>query len=373
MIKRRYYIFPLVLLLAISCNNRLVEDLQDERTLLFSLDTKSLGTGEYTYRAALINLTSAAFMAEGTYCNTIIDHSLTVPYRDGKWLSPCKVDDNGLPLKADGTEASGLAQADMDRSYGLRYGERVQNGVYLVAASPAVAFSVDGSLRYYPWTPSSELSISDPAIVTHSGTFLSGQFIFNSEDELTLINRRARISIHIECGESDYAYIQRVRLINCVTSARWYLTTGFSAENVVHDGSYVLYDCNGSPLLIEKNTDHSYWASTAPVYLPPMNFSSNDFASCRPRIEVLMGNNTSNPTSALVTLSQDMDARKDYSFYLRVSKTNVSVSLAASDWETDDPVNSEDAGTPSDIGSFALTDSWTDNGVSSTDPWYDPS
>lgn len=363
-------IFPaLVALLALSCERRPLEypeTMEEPAPVKFGLVTKSLGAGEKTFRVALFNMSTKALLGQGTYCSTPIDHSATVT--DGQWLSPCRVDDNGGPLKTDGTEASGLAEADTDSKWGLRAG--TNGSCYLVAASPAKAMTRAGSQRYYAWTPSTELYVSEAVLVTLSGTWLGGQYVYESSSALELKDRRASIKVHIECGELSTAYIQSVTLLNCVTAARWDLVSGFSNANYT-TGSYPLFDYSsdnsGTVLRLDK-ADHDSWNSTLDVFLPAIDYSGSDYAAMRPQIQVLMGNDPAHPSSAVIDITEKVDPMMHYTYNLLVSKSDVVITLTAMSWDNGGEHASSDTEEPGKLGTVTIT-GWTDGGASNTDNW----
>lgn len=362
-------IFPaLVAFLALSCERRPLEypeTMEEPAPVKFGLVTKSLGAGEKTFRVALFNMSTKALLGQGTYCSTLIDHSATVT--DGRWLSPCRVDDNGGPLKADGTEASGLVEADTDGKWGLRYG--ANGSCCLVAASPAKAMTSASSQRYYAWTPSTELYVSEAVLVTLSGTWLGGQYVYKSSSALDLKDRRASITVHIECGELSTAYIQSVTLLNCVTSARWDLVSGFSNANYT-TGNYSLFDYSsdnaGTVLQLDK-ADHDIWNST-PVYIPSIDYSGSDYAAMRPQIQVLMGDDPAHPSSAIVDITEKADPMMHYTYNLLVSKSDVVITLTAMSWDNGGEHASSDTEEPGKLGTVTIT-GWTDGGASNTDNW----
>ena len=364
------FIFPaLVALLALSCERRPLEypeTMEEPAPVKFGLVTKSLGTGEKTFRVALFNMSTKALLGQGTYCSTLIDHSATVT--DGRWLSPCRVDNNGGPLKTDGTEASGLVEADTDSKWGLRAG--TNGSCYLVAASPAKAMTSAGSQRYYAWTPSTELYVSEAVPVTLSGTWLGGQYVYESSSALELKDRRASITVHIECGELSTAYIQSVTLLNCVTAASWDLVSGFSNANYTTD-SYTLFnytsDNGGNVLqLVKENNDE--WNSTLDVFLPSIDYSGSDYAAMRPQIQVLMGNDPAHPSSAIVDITEKADPMMHYTYNLYVSKSDVVITLTAMSWDNGGEHASSDTEEPGKLGTVTIT-GWTDGGASNTDDW----
>lgn len=369
---KKYLIILPVALLLLSCSKSRPEQSEDHPVLL-SLDTKSLGTGEKTFRVALFNLLNKAFLTEGTYCSDLITFAGTFPY--GRWLSPCRVDDDGLPLDSSGDEAVGLAQADKDSKYGLRYG--TNSGYYLVAASPAKAFTSDGSLRYYPWTAATatDIYVSAPVVSTLSGTWLDGEYVYASSTRgaLNLKNHSASIKIHIECDALSTAYIQRVTLLNCVTSARWYLTSGFSTTPEHYTtGSYTLFDysTNGEIMMLTKDPEVS-WTSSTEVFVPSIDYSDNTYSAMRPVIEVRMGNDTAHPAIALIDITEIVEPMKNYTYNLKVSKSQVYIYLSVASWDDGGTINSVDNEAPGLIGTVTV-DGWSDGGTNTADPLIDP-
>ena len=365
MIRSLRLILPLALLLPVfSCEREVCEEpSRDDALVLIRPGTKSPGTGEYTCRTALSDLSSEAFVAQGSYCSLPIDHSATVP--GGVWLSPCRVDAAGRPLKADGTVAESLSEADRDSAYGMR---GPGGSCYLVAVSPAAAFSADGTLRYLPWTPDTQIHISDPVPATLSGTWLDGEYVYTSSTALTLRDRRASLSIRIECGELAEAYIQRITLRNRITAGRWYLTSGFSTDHFTA-GDVVLYDCGGTPMhLLRSGGDD--WTSAA-LMIPAIDYHATAFAGLRPQVEILLGNDPAHPSRALVDITETVCPMTDYTYHLRVSKSHVVVTLTAGAWDDGGTMASDDSELPGVIGTVGV-DGWTANsGDTDTDDWND--
>ena len=356
---------PAALLLSfLSCERVFPECLPAEAaTVLFPLDTKSPGAGEYTCRAALFDLSTQALTAQGTYCSLPVDHQATVA--GGIWLSPCRVDAAGLPLREDGTPAAALDEADRDARYGLRG----SNGpAYLVAASPAAAFSPDGSLRYYSWEPDRELYVSDPVPVTLSGTWLDGEYVYASSTALVLRDRRAGLCVRIECGELAEAYIQRITLRNCTLAGRWYLTTGFSTAGHT-SGDVVLYDCGGAPMHLVR-ADGGSWTSARQT-IPAIDYQAAANAELRPQVEILLGDDSAHPSRALVDLTEPVSPMTDYTYCLRVSKSHVVVTLLTAAWDDGGTLSGDDSESPGVIGTVRV-DGWTTpEGAYVADAWND--
>ena len=357
------------MLFLLSCSKEQPEPAKDS-LVYFSLDTKSLGAGERTFRAALINI-SGMFRAQGTYCTQTINHESTLG-PGVIWLSPCRVDNNGGPLKSDGSEAAGLSEADKDSKYGLRL--YVSQGttafVYLVVSSPAKAYSGTAYTKYYPWNPSIEYSISDPVGVNFAGSWLEGEYVYTSlsKENLNLKNRRASLKVHVQCGALSDAYIQSISLLNAVNSARWNLLTGIdTSPSLYSTTTTVLYDCGtGAPEhLVKANSDVLL---TSSAYLPPVDFSDDAYADMRPRIQVLMGNDKDHPFKAIVDITEKMDPMKEYTFNLLVSKSEVVVSLSTADWDDGGTISSVSDESPAYIGTVSV-DGWTDNGSVTADNW----
>lgn len=377
---KKYLVILFAALLLFSCSKS-EQGASVSAPVLFSLDTKSLGVGERTFRVALFNVTTNAFLAQGTYCNEIIDHSATVT--GGEWLSPCRVDNAGLPLKSDGTEAEGLSQADKNSKYGLRY--QIGDSYYFVAASPGKAFVNVGSLRYYPWTAdhATDLYVSEPVIIPLSGSWLGGEYVYkpSTREALTLKNRSSRIYVHIECDALSTAYIQSVRLLNCVTEARWYMTTGFSTSNYTADSyslfNYIIDNAGVVLTLTKADPEHPEipavtWTSDDEVFLPSIDYSDNTYSAMRPMIQVLMGENTDHPATALIDITENVEPMKNYTYNLKVSKSQVSIYLSVASWDDGGTISSVDNEEPCLIGTVTV-DGWSNGGTNTAEPWNDPS
>ena len=367
--KKFLIILPITLLL-LSCGKSGLEP-SEEHPVLFSLDTKSLGEGERTFRVALFRPNNE-LAAEGTYCSETLIRST------GNWLSPCWVDNNGFPLKSDGTEAIGLAQADKNSKYGLRAGSNIN--YYLVVSSPAIAFEQDeitSSLRYYLWTPTTatDIYVSDPVLTTLAGSWLDGEYVYASStrEALKLKNRSARIRVHIECGKLGRAEIQSVTLLNYTTSARWYMTTGFSSD----DGHYTMgsetlfhYSTDGGIMTLKKEDSEGpevTWTSDY-MFIPSINYRGNVYSAMQPVIEVRMGSNTAQPAIARVRITENVEPMKNYTYNLKVSQSQVIISLSVDDWdELADDIDSVDEAP--EVIETVTVGGWTDGGTNNASEW----
>lgn len=365
------------LFLSVSCGQKGLDIPKESCPVLVSFDTKA-GEEERTYRVGLFDVASNGMYAMGTYC------SKSFVYSTYSWLLPCLVNNDGAPLKSDGiTLAANLTEAATGGAYGLRYGT---TGTYNIAvSSPAKAFSVDESVssrKYYPWTPSTELYLSGPSLVTLAGTWLNGEYVYtaSSKEELALKDRRARIYVQIECGAQADAYIQSVKILNAVNSARWYVPNGFSAtpEHYTTASPIALSDALGTPLagnplhLVRANSD--VWKSTTELFIPAIDYSNGDvYTDMRPRIEVLLGTDLDHPARAVVSISENVEPMMNYTYYLYVSKSNVIISLTSSSWDSvpDPDVLNTTTESPCFIREISI-DGWTANsGDTNTDDWND--
>lgn len=358
---------PICLLpLALSCERQDRMGTEADAPVRFSLSTKALLPGETTYRAALLRPASYAVVSTGTYCDEVEDHDETAGY---SWLSPCRVDADGLPLLSDGTVTTDVGLADHNSSYGLRYG--TGGAYYLVVAAPARALTSG----YWPWTPEREFYVSDAQTVSLAGSWLDGSYVYESSsvEALTLKDRRARFSIHIECGELEEAYLQSVTLRNRVNTARWYPGQGFSVDNyTTEDLAY--YDCGGSPMHLVRadgdtwNSSDALVSAVPEVFLPALDYSDAAFTALRPQIEVLLGDDPSHPVAARIFITENVLPMKNYTYNIYISKYNVTVSLTASDWEDGGDLDVLGDESTALLGTFDLG-GWTDGGNLGTDDW----
>lgn len=343
-----------ILLMAVACTKTGPDNSATDHSAAFRLDTKALGPGEHTYRIAFFQTGTSAYVAQGTYSSLLIDHTATVD--GGIWLSPCRVDAAGNPLKSDGTAAATLEEADARGSYGLRSTSSRAN-YYVTAASPARAFTSDGNLRYYVWTPNQSLYVSGKVVAYWAGNWLDSRFVYNAseKDALVLKDRRATIKVHIECGQLAEADIQQINLLNRITSARWYVPDGLSANPAHFTGTTEsLYDCGGTPMHLVKADSDFYL--TGEVYIPPADYSDIANAALRPSIQVLLGSDTSYPKRVKVDITENVEPMYNYTYNLYVSKSSATVTLTAEAWDD----GGEHTTTPEThtVGTITLDD-WT--------------
>lgn len=342
-------------------------ELDESAPLLLSLDTKALGPGDRTYCASIFYFSTLNYHNYGTYCSESIDHSGTT----GTWLAPCRVDNDGNPLKPNGTAAASLAEADHDGKWGLH---GLGASYYLTIHSPAKK-RIDGSNGCLDITESTQLYISDPVAVSLLGDFLDGQFVYSAltSTPLKLRERSARLFIHIECGEQPEANIQQINITNRPYSARYNLYSGYLASNYSTDTVPVFNyetDNAGTILHLDKSLGES-WTSASGVYLPSVDFSQVSYAGMRPVIQVLMGDNPSSPLRAYVEIKENVEPMKNYTYNLYVSKSQVVVYLTAEPWDNGGTHASDDSEAPSIIGTFSV-DGWSVNsGDTATAGWND--
>lgn len=324
------------LLLAGACD-RVLQPEGREIPVLLSLDTKAVDPGyKGTFRVALFDDNGSFTGRTGSYCTTTQSHTDANSSTIRTWLDPCKVDADGNPLDDAGDIVSldNLAGANHDGVYGLRWGGTSNNAavenVSLAAVSPAVEVMPDGSgdiYAYVNWTPDVALYVSDPKSGSFTGTWVDGEYVYTSAAKIpTLQERRASVTVRIECGNQSEGYIQSVTLANHITSARYYLMAkdpyakGFSfADGHFTTAQSVLYDCGaGAPdHLVRANNDFRVYEK---IYFPAVNFSADALASVRPEFIIELGSDKDNPVEKRVVLAQDLDPMKDYTLTLLISQ-----------------------------------------------------
>ena len=336
------HVSPIHMLLAAACLllagacDRVLQPEGREIPVLLSLDTKAVDPGyKGTFRVALFDANGSFTGRTGSYCTTTQSHTDANSSTIRTWLDPCKVDAYGNPLDDAGDIVSldNLAGANHDGVHGLRWGGTSSNAavenVSLAAVSPAVAILPDGSentCAYVNWTPDAALYISDPKSGSFTGTWVDGEYVYTSATKIpTLQERRASVTVRIECGEQPEGYIQSVTLNNHITSARYYLMAkdpyakGFSfADGHFTTAQPVLYDCGaGAPdHLVRANNDFRVYEK---IYFPAVNFSADALASVRPEFIIKLGSDKEHPIVRSVVLDQDLAPMTHYTLTLRIS------------------------------------------------------
>jgi hypothetical protein len=370
------------LLLGLSACSREPQPEEADALVLLSLDTKAVDPDyKGTFRVALFDANNEFTDRTGSYCTTTQTHTDANTGTTRTWLDPCRVDTDGNPLDDTGAVVSldELADADHDGVYGLRWAglrtdTEVEN-VSLAAVSPAVPVHREPAapeapmFGYVTWTPDARLFISDPRSGTFTGTWVDGEYVYTSKAKIPVLReRRASVTVRIECGELTEGDIQSVTLTNHIKTARYYLMAkdpyakGFSwADGHFTTGPAVLYDCGaGAPdHLVRADGDFREYDK---IYFPAAGFSDNALEPIRPEFIIMLGGDKTKPFKVRVVLNQDLDAMTHYTLTLLISRAIVDATLTAvATWDAggtltvldDDGLNA---------GTFPVETSWHDGG-----------
>lgn len=370
------------LLLGLSACSREPQPEEADALVLLSLDTKAVDPDyKGTFRVALFDVNNEFTDRTGSYCTTTQTHTDANTGTTRTWLDPCRVDTDGNPLDDTGAVVSldELADADHDGVYGLRWAglrtdTEVEN-VSLAAVSPAVPVHREPAapeapmFGYVTWTPDAQLFISDPRAGTFTGTWLDGEYVYTSAAKVPVLReRRASVTVRIECGELTEGDIQSVTLTNHIKSARYYLMAkepyekGFSwADGHFTTGPSVLFDCGaGAPdHLVRADGDYREYEK---VYFPAAGFSDNALEPIRPEFIIMLGGDKAKPFKVRVVLNQDLDAMTHYTLTLLISRAIVDATLTAvATWDAGGTLTVlEDDGL--NAGTFPVETSWHDGG-----------
>lgn len=358
----------LLLLLALpilSCERIGKPETQPEEgaPVYLSMGTKSLPEGEHTYRVTMV-LPDGTLKGVGTYCSYLYKKT-DGSDAFGNWLSPCLVNNNGDALKTDGSIASSLEEADKDAKYGLRFPFSGNTSVVISAVSPAVALKENS---YYEWNAAKKLYLSETKEAYYDPWF-DGQYIFDFS-ELKMIDRRATLSVHIECKEQPVADIQSVSL-KYVNTARWYLPSGFSrAASTYTTDTVTWFDCGGEAsniIHLERENGDSWDSPAEGQYILPLDYSLDENAGMRPQVIVGLGTNTSKPRQVILSFSQKLEPMTHYTLDLFVSKSMLSFVLKATDWYDGGTIPTEDE-TWATIAT-GIAEEWDQGGTITADDW----
>lgn len=360
----------LIILLALpifSCERLEHQDEKREEgaPILFSLNTKSLLDGQRTYRVIVTN-TSGQLKGNGTYCNEII-----TPGDMGSWLSPCRVNNDGLPTDSENHVVSDFDEADKSSINGLRFTTNYyQENFNMTAASPAVQIKTENGRVYFQWSAENELYLSGSMMKEFEGSWVQGSYILNPKnyDALTLIDRRAKLFIHIECGEQPTATIQSIALKH-VTKARWIIPDGFSTSNY-EIVSNPLFESHGNPdefiTLVKENNDH--WDSAEEgIYILPLDYREKANENMRPQVVLQLGSGPK-PIDVPVFLSDFIEPMKNYLLTLKVSKSHVQFMLSSSNWDDGGTSSLSEEEKWATI-SYGTVSTWDTLSPITTDPW----
>lgn len=340
MTKKQPLLLLLPILAAFSCEQLPPSEslVKEKEAVSFVLSTKT-PTDATTFRVVLINTANQNVLGNGTYCNELI-----TPGVKGTWISPCNVNDAGEPVDVDGNAVTDLADADKNSIYGLRYG-RSLNEASLAIASPAVKLKQQGSRYYYDWNAETPFYLSDVCLSSFEGSWFDGQYVYDvsGAESLKLKDRRARLSIRVQCGIQEKADLQFVEM-SYVNKTRWYLPAEFST-NADHYTmkTQTLFEASDDEEIIHlKKEDASSWLSEG-IYLPAVDYSLERYLNMQPVILVELGDRLAKPTPIKINLSQTLEPMVSYILTLNVSKNLVDFELLATDtWDTIGDILSED-------------------------------
>jgi len=390
----RNKILPLLLLFALVACTRVPAPGGEEGLVRLSLDSKA-GDPSYegTFRVALFNTSYAFTGYTGSYCTSTQSHTDAHSGSERRWLDPCRVDANGNPLDASGDPAT-LATADKRGEWGLHWSTDGQaQRASLVAVSPAVQIHADDVYAYVNWRPDVPIYISDAPTtnVPYAGSWMDGEYVYTSEAKVSeLMDRRASITIRIECGELDAGDLQQVAVTRWIKSDRYYLRgtaaetikTGFSLLNTPAANRHATLNAPGESIVLFNHlTDGGIkhltkspavtWTSTVPAYFPAFDFADENLDdSLRPVFTVTLGADPTNPIRAKVVMNQKLEPMKNYIYTLYLSKARIDLHLTVTDWNTD---VENDAGSASPVYLGSITpvsgDAWDDDGEIAAGGW----
>lgn len=419
LLRRLPFLFLLPLAFLPACTREpQPADEKDGTPVMFSLDTKalpgSLAEAKQTVRVALFSDGGRFSGRTGTYCKD------TYTYSDYTWLQPCRVDEFGQAMDGGdpGSAVSALSDADHDGGWGLRW--RPENTsattVSLTAVMPAVALGVVNDTQdppkplyaYVPWTPDTEVYISEPVESSFKGIWFDNQYVYHSSGSAMgkLVDPRASIKVRIQCSSVPdraellpQAWIHSVAVEHRIVEDRFYLmpneadVRGFTmpgtvpetddygkktasshyrfAEEVSPGATPDPLDNSAAPLSAaarQVTKEGATWSSDTRYYLAARDYSRQYMADMRPRIVVKLSaaadTAPEDQVTAKVPLAQKLDPMKDYTYVLEISNAYVSVHLLpGTSWE--------DGGNPATVGedpavlyvgTFDLSGSWENGG-----------
>ena len=209
---------------------------------------------------------------------------------------------------------------------------------------------------------------------TFEGSWVKGSYILDPKkyDALKLIDRRAKLFIHIECGEQPTASIQSIKL-NHVTKARWIIPDGFSTANY-EKATKTLFESGGNPdeiiTLVKENDDH--WDSTEDgIYILPLDYREKTNEDMRPEVVLQLGSGPK-PAPVPVLISDNIEPMKNYRLSLRISKSHVLFELASSNWDDGGTSSLSDDEKWATIATGTASSPWDTLDPITTHPWNGP-
>ena len=327
-----------------------------------------------TYRVCqFYNGDTDNLLADGSYCGYMNPEK--------GWLYPCKVDNDGNALDADGSiipwdADDWFSRTQNDTEYALNMKTLSgENYTTLVVCSPARrltvidnkenpkqwAFRLDIDEEFYVSSPITGLSF-EPSV-------LEGQYIYS--DPVVLRDKRARINVIVMCGNLDMSYLHALHFRNVITSALYkpkkmiYINTqsdrGFSDPFMAYtrncypeDGGQtvpgnILFVPDGQDdICLIKDSAVPEWNSelnegqcvTAIRQFPifSLDYGSIDKNTGKYTYEeqipeLIIYSGTGGKLKSTVRLAANIEPMVEYNVIIKLSTASITAELIAAEWE----------------------------------------
>ncbi|MDT3356313.1 MAG: hypothetical protein LIR35_01800 [Bacteroidota bacterium] len=315
--KRIGYIFMVMSLMLAGCSER--ETIPDEDgVVMLSGVSKAGSSADDTYMALLLDKSSRLFTGlKGSYRQ-----------KDAKeWMTPCRVDAEGTWI-ADGS------------LYGLRSNNINSNTYQMTVVSPAIApdwhmpavvdpptperwgFSIDreGPARY----------ISHPVTVTVNGNHVNKKYVWQFPEDNKLTDRRARISLKLQCGEDlELVTVDRVEIKDIYSTAKYDLALDSLVSYSVDAVGEVLYP-DTDPVIELRHGEPAVNVASG-FFLFALDYVARDeefhYLHKIPRVVLSMGG-----SEVSVPFYHRLKPQYDYTYTLIVNSAFIKLDVTAEPW-----------------------------------------
>lgn len=320
MMRKLLILTVIPVLAAVGCSREGGDAMATDEPVEFkiSMGTKAGSPADDTYRVVLfqynaINTEYASALYNGSYRN-----------KDAKaWMTPCQVN-----------PATGEWMAD-NPEYGLR---AEWNSTYRMSiVTPARqtdwrvlnAHSTTTRYGYHLTRTGDGLLISSPVSVNVGGNHLNRQYIYQA-DQQQMKDRRARLTIKLECGQDLLSVHVNKLVIKNIYSAMSYDFGSDSLLNPTLDVTGVVIHDTGDPE-IELLNGEAATQVCSDFYLFALNYDRIDseyhFIYDVPQLEVTMGSGV-----VSVPLHYNLKPQYSYTYTLSINSAFVKLAITAQPW-----------------------------------------
>ena len=327
-------LIALLTLAAAGCSREKTDVVSNDEQVEFSfrMTTKAGSPSDDTYRTIVFRYSAVDTVYSNMYHGSYRQKDLK------DWMTPCRVNNTTGEWIEDGS------------MYGLR-AEYNSDSYKLCIATPAIApnwrvLSIYSGTRRWGYNlnrTGDGIKISSPVTVKVTGNHLNGKYVYQA-DQAQLIDRRARLTVKLECGD-DLAsvHVNRLRIKNIYGSMSYDMGADTLLNPTLDAVGVTIHD-TGDPE-IELLHGEAATQVCSDFYLFALNYDRIDneyhFLYDVPKLEVTMGTGVVD-----VPLNYNFRPQHSYTYTLSINSAFIKMTITSLPWNDTAGSQSEEIGEP---------------------------